>query len=223
MNRKLLAIIIGGLAPSVTHAQPSELSISFKGGLNAATQAEDLRVNRYGASGGVSGDLKWLLIDRFSLAGQIELLYTPRGAEVVFQGEHVGKLRAHYFDLTVAVCPEARLGWASVYLLLGGGLNLLVSANKDDAAGTGQDITGDLHRVDVALLGAAGVALHLPPRELGPFRLGTVFLEARHDIGLLDVDAVNGGFKNRTSSLMLGLSFVVGGSPSPDPSAGPAR
>jgi hypothetical protein len=209
MKKPLAATIILWLVPSIARTQP-ELSVGFKGGLNAATQAEDYRVNRYGFSGGLSGDLQWPLDDRFSLAGQLELLYTPRGAEVVFQGQHVGKLREHYFDLTVTARPETRLGWASIYLLLGGGVNLLVSANKDDAAGAGQDIINGLHRIDIALLGAAGVAAHLHPRELGPLRLGTIFLEARHDIGLLDVDD-NGGFKNRTSSLMLGLSFLMGG------------
>jgi len=204
------------LALSSAHAEPA-LTLALKAGPNAATQLENYRVSRYGLSGGISGDSQWLLTDQFSLGGQIELLYTPRGAEVVFQGEHVGKLREHYLDLTITARPETRLGWARLYLLLGGGLNLLMSANKDDAAGAGQDITSGLHRVDVALLGAAGVALHLPDRELGPFHLGTVFLEARHDIGLLDVDR-NGGFKNRTSSLMLGLSFVMGGSSAPDTS-----
>jgi hypothetical protein len=109
-----------------------------------------------------------------------------------------------------------RLGPVSVYLLLGGGLDLLVSANKDDAAGAGQDITGGLHRIDVALLGAAGVAVHLAHREPDAFHLDTIFVEARHDIGLLDVD-LNGGFKNRTSSLMLGLSLAVGGGPPAPP------
>jgi hypothetical protein len=211
-NTTSLSISAILLLSSPSRAQPPELTIALKGGGNAATQDESYRVNRYGFSGGLSGDLKWSLIDRFLLAGQIELLYTPRGAEAIVQGEHVGKVREYYFDLTIAARPEARLGWASVYLLVGCGLNLLVSANKDDAAGTAQDITSGLHRIDVALLGAVGVALHLPHRELGPFHLGTVFLEARHDIGLLDVDA-SGGFKNRTSSLMLGLSFVVGSLP----------
>ena len=202
------------LIPSAARAQP-EHQIGFKGGLNAATEAEDFRVNRYGISGGLSGCVQWQLIDKVSLGGQIDLLYTPRGAEVVFQGEHAGKLREHYIDLPIAVRPEVHFGRASVYLLLGGELSFLMSANKEDAAGTGQDITGDLHRIDVAVLGAAGVALHLPHAEMSAFHLGTVFLEARHDIGLLDVDAVNGGFKNRTSSLMLGLSFVVGAPSAP--------
>jgi len=218
---KTLTIAILWSISSIVHAQP-ELDIGFKGGPNAAIQAENFRVNRYGFSGGLSGDLQWLLIDRLLLGGQIELIYTPRGAETIFEGEHVGKLREHYVDLTVTARPEARLGWASLYLLLGGGLNLLVSASRDDAAGAGQDIIDGLHRIDVAVLGAAGIALHLPHRELGPFRLGTIFLEARHDIGLLDVDT-SGGFKNRTSSLMLGFSFVVGGRPSPTTTAGPAK
>jgi hypothetical protein len=85
-----------------------------------------------------------------------------------------------------------------------------------------EDITSDLRRIDVALLAGAGIALHLPLQELGPFQLGTVFLEARHDMGLIDTDPVNGGFKNRTSSLMLGLSLLVGGSPSPATAAGSA-
>jgi hypothetical protein len=110
----------------------------------------------------------------------------------------------------VAARPGTRLGPADVYLLLGGGPSFLVSANKT-VSGTNQDITGDLHRVDVALLVGAGLALHLSQQASGPLHLGTVFLEARHDIGLLDTDAVNGGFKNRSSSLLLGLSFIVAG------------
>lgn len=52
------------------------------------------------------------------------------------------------------------------------------------------------------------------PGTVGPAHIDTVFVEVRHDIGLLDTDAVNGGFKNRTSSVLLGLSFGVQRSPS---------
>ena len=145
----------------------------------------------------------------------MELLYTPRGAEVVFQGEHAGQFREHYLDLTITARPEVRLGWVSVYLLTGGGLNILVSASKDDMAANGQDITSSLHRVDVALLGAVGVALHLS-REPRQFHLDTIFIEARHDVGLLDV-ATQGGLKNSTSSVMLGLSLAIGGPRTPAP------
>ncbi len=218
----LYAILPVWLIPFSSHAEP-ELNIALKGGPNTATLAQDNRVSRYGFSGGLASDLQWSLADHFSLAGQIELLYTPRGAKAISGGTYLGQVRQHYFDVMVAARPQVRLGPASVYLLLGGGLNLLVSATKENASGETQDITDGLHRTDVALLGAAGVALHLPYRETGLFRLGTLFIEARHDIGLIDTDAVNGGYKNRTSSLMLGLSFVVGGPPSPDPTAGSAK
>jgi hypothetical protein len=202
---------------SVSHAQPT-ISLAFKAGPNAARQAEDLRVNRYGFSGGLLGEAQWPLVDRISLAGQLELLSTPRGAEVVSEGTTIGKIRNHYLDLAIAARPEVSFGTMSAYLLVGGGLDYLMSATKDDATGSGQDITDGVHRLDVAVLGAIGVALHLPRHDLGPLHLATVFLEARHDIGLLDVD-LGGGFKNRTSSLMLGLSFVVGGAPAAGASA----
>lgn len=220
--KQLLIIAFFWLIPRPANADP-ELSAALKAGPNAATLAHDNRVSRYGFSGGLEGDLQWPLSDRFLLAGQLELLYTPRGAEAILEGEYLGQVRLHYLDVMVAARPEVRLGPAGLYLLLGGGLNFLVSANKENASGAEQDITGDLHRIDVALLGGAGITLHLPRRELGPFHLGRVFLEARHDVGLLETDAVNGGYKNRTSSLMLGLSFEVGAPPPPATMTGPVE
>jgi hypothetical protein len=209
-----VAVAVAAATCPVSASAEPELGIELKGGPNAATLAEPHRFNRYGFSGGLAGHVQWPLVDRLYLAGQVELLYTPRGSEAILDNEPLGKSRQHYLDLMVAARPEARLGPGSVYLLLGGGLNVLLSANKENAAGVKQDITGDLHRLDVALLVGVGGALRLPRRDLGPFRLSMVFFEARHDVGLIDSDAVNGGYKNRTSSLMLGISFVVG-PPSP--------
>jgi hypothetical protein len=144
---------------------------------------------------------------------QAELLYTPRGAEAVLDGETQGQFREHYADFMLAVRPEVRFGAIGIYFLAGGGLNFLISANKDQGAGTEQDITEGLHRLDVALLGGAGVAFHLPSSNSGSLHLGTVFLEVRHDIGLTNVFVDSDGIKNRTSSVMLGVSVAVGGSP----------
>jgi len=203
--------------PFEAGAEP-EPGLALKGGFNAATLAHDYRVHRYGVSGGAAGYLRWSLGDRLSLAGQLDLLYTPRGANAVFDGELQGRSRQRYFDVTLAARPEMRLGRVSIYLLLGVGVNRLLSAEKESISGSRDDITNELYRIDVALLGGAGVALHLPRHGLGPFRLGTIFLEARHDHGLLDTDKVNGGFKNRSSSLMAGLSFAIasGSEPSSD-------
>lgn len=195
----------------------SILDLALKGGLNSSVLEHDNRVGRYGFSGGVAGHLSVASIDRFSLAGQLEMLYTPRGANVVFEGESLGGSREHYMDIVLAARPTVQLGRVGIYLLLGGGLNVLLTANKHDAMGTEQNITDDLHRLDVSLLGGVGVAATLSSGDSSSFHLDTVFLEARHDIGFLEVDAVNGGYKNRTSSLMLGVSFALGGRVASEP------
>lgn len=222
-----LMIFILGITPVSARAQP-ELDLVLKGGPNATTLAKDNRIARYGVSGGLAGSLRWPLVDRFSLAGQMELLYTPRGAEATFEGEHLAMARYHYIDFTLVARPRARLGVTSVFLLLGGGLNYLLSASLEDAAGAKMDVTKFARRVDMALIFGAGGAIHLPARKLGPFRLGTIFLEARHDRGLIDTDTVLGGARNRSSSLMLGLSFALASrapnkppAPSPAPGAPP--
>jgi hypothetical protein len=210
------------LVPAWTNAEP-KLDIALEGGANTATLSGDNHSNRYGFSGGLTVYHQWLADHRFSLGGESELLYTPRGADAMFEGELVGRSRQHYVDIMIAVRPEMHLDQVSLYLLLGGGVNLLVSANKENASGAKQDITSDLRRIDVALLGGAGLAVHLPDQELGPFHFGSIFLEARHDLGLVDTDPAGGGLKNRSSSLMLGLSIVVGDSSSPGAMASAAE
>ena len=207
--RTALLIVCIGLTPSTAGAE-TELGLSVKGGFDAARLSNDFYTNRYGFSGGFAGYLDWSLTDQFWLAGQLELLYVPRGAEVVVDDMLQGKVRQHYFDIIVAAHPRVRLGPVSIYLMLGGGVNLLIGANDENASGVPRDITDDLHRVDVALLVGAGVAMHIPRRRLGPFGLDAVFLEVRHDRGLIDIDTMDIGLGNRTSSLMLGVSLVVG-------------
>jgi hypothetical protein len=208
MKQNLIVGISALFLYSNSHAD-SELNLVIKGGPDAATLEHDNRENRYGFSGGISAYSRSQATERLFAGAQLELLYTQRGAEIVLDGMKEGESRSHYMDLVLAVRPGIRLGPADIYLLLGGSLSYLIVANKS-VSGMNQDITGDLHRIDVALLAGAGLALHLPRQDLGPLHLGTVFLEARHDIGLLDTDAVNGGYKNRSSSLMLGLSFILG-------------
>jgi hypothetical protein len=204
--RRLASLIL--LIPVSAAAGP-ELGLAFKGGPNAATLSEEYRVHRYGFSGGLATHLRWPLADRTSLAAQTELLYTTRGSEIVSEGYYQGRSRETYLDLMVAARPEVKLGRASLYALLGGGLCFLLNANKENSFGTKEDITEGLRQFDLALLVGAGIALHLPRRGLGPFRLDTLLLEVRHDRGLIDSDPVVGGYKNRSSSLMLGLSFVL--------------
>jgi hypothetical protein len=213
LQRGLLVLLLEVVALPIRlgDADP-DLNIAVKGGFDAATLDHEFRENRYDFSGGIAGYVQRSISERFSLGGQIDFLYTPRGTTVVFEDVKQGEFRHYYIDLVAAVRPGMQLGRTSVYLLLGAGLNLMVSATLIDGTGSPNDITSDLHRIDVALLGGAGVNLHIPRQTLGPFHFDTVFLEARHDIGLLDTFHGTSEFKSRTTSLMLGLSFGVGGS-----------
>jgi hypothetical protein len=206
--KRILALAVCSVVSIRANADP-ELSLALKGGPNTTTLTRKYRVHRYGISSGLAGMLRWSPGQRFAVSGQLELLHSPRGAEVVFEGASLGKLRQHYLDLVVAVRPELRIGRASAYLLLGAGVGFLASASNKDPTGWTWDATGDLRRLDVTLLAGAGGALHLPRRGPGPLRLDTVFLEARRDHGLIDIDRQNGGFMNRSSSLLLGVSFTL--------------
>jgi hypothetical protein len=220
MSRLRLAIVLS-LLPLLAQAQP-HFGLAFKGGPNSAINNIDNREHRYGLSGGLAGNLRWQLPRPPLLGGQFELLYTPRGANTVFEGEDLGWLRQHYIDVVFAIRPEARIGPASIYLLLGGSWDLLLSAKRyGKASGITDDVTDLASRHDVALLVGVGVALHLPSRRVGPFRLDTAFVEARHDRGLIDFDdTTDTVVKNRTTSLMLGVSFALDsrGAPSGSPS-----
>lgn len=205
-------LVIAYLVPGLANAE-NETGLLVKAGGNAAILAEDHRYNIYGPTGGVAGYLRHTLGSQFSLGGQIDLLYTPRGAKVMDGNDYLGQSRLNYIDTALSLQPRMRFGVVSIYLAIGGELSFLVNADKENASGAHLDITADLRKIDVALLGGAGVAWHLGNSATSTFRIDAVSLEARHDIGLLDTDMVNGGFKNRSSSLMLGLAFVIGGSP----------
>jgi len=207
LTRHCLVMLSVWAGSSFAHAEPGA-AIALKGGFNAATTASAASVNRYGFTGGLAGSLRRPLSRRLSIAGQLELLYTPRGPRTVFEGEYLGQVRMHYADAVLAAHPEVRLGPVGLYLLLGGSLNLLLSANSENYAGFKEDITGALRRYDVALLAGAGVAWRVPAGGMGGARLESIFLEVRHDHGLLPAEAMEGGLKNRTSSLMVGLSLA---------------
>jgi hypothetical protein len=210
----ILLLNFVSLPTRLGHAD-SGLHIGIKGGLDAATFDHENRENRHDFTGGVAGYLQRSMFEGLSLAGQLEFQYTPRGATVVADDLKQGELHLYYVDIVAAIRPGMQLGPMSVYLLLGGGLNLLASATEESTSGSKQDATGDIHRIDLALLAGAGIGVRVPRQTLGPFHLDTVFLEARHDIGLLDISRDSSGFKNRTSSVMLGLTFAAGGSSAP--------
>lgn len=209
-------ILLIGMTTSRAGAD-GELEIGLKSGLNSATLTHDNRVDRLGVSAGLAADLQWSLSERLALAGQLEALYTPRGADVVVDGTSIGNIRQHYLDIILLARPGLQVGPVSLYVLLGGGLSVLAHATSENATGMSQDVTSELRRLDITLLAGAGLALPLHRSALRSFQLTTIFLEVRHDQGMIDIDMANGGFKNRTNSIMLGLSFALTARPSATP------
>ena len=204
--KKSLVVAIW-LIPAVALAEPERAAVTLRAGASAATLSHDLRVHRYGLSGGLGAYLQWPLIGKVSLGGQLDVLYTPRGADVVVDGESQGKLREHYLDIVAAARPQVRVGVMSLYLLIGGGVNRLLKATDESSLGVSQDVTDNLRRTDLELLFGAGVSFDLSSRPRGLLRSSKFFLEARYDIGLIDIDPMDGGFRNRTATLSLGLSL----------------
>lgn len=199
-------VCISGMS---AHARPGS-EILIEGGVSAATLDHQYRESRYGASGGLAGVLWWPVAERFVLAGQLDLLYTPRGADVVVDGEYIGGLRQRYVDILLSARPSLRIGHVSGYLIVGAGVSRLMSATSENASGASQDGTDGLRRTDVSLIAGAGGAFHLPHAGASGLRLDRAFLEVRHDHGFIDIDKMDGGFKNRTTSIMLGLSLAFG-------------
>lgn len=218
MTLKLHIGILACLAPVSVQAQP-ELSVAAKSGLSISDVTSGVDDGDggsshyiYGFSGGLASYVQWPFTSRFSLGGQLDLLYTQRGFDLLLNGEPIGRNRYHYFDVAIVVRPEVRVGAARGYALLGGGWNLLLTANQEDLLSNmaDRDITKFLRRHDVALVVGAGVAIQLPHQ---PLHLDTLFLEARHDRGLINTPTDRDANKNRSGSLMLGLSFALGSRP----------
>ncbi len=199
-------LLLVWLAPAPAHAGPYA-GFSLKGGVAGAKYNKPNRFLRYDPSGGIAGHLGWPLAGRFLLGGQLELLYTPRGTRVAFEGIPAGNSLQHYFDVAITARPEVRLEPVRLYLLLGASWNHLMSAYDWNALNGRFDVTHLVRENDVALRAGIGVVWPLPRRSLAPFDRLSVFLEACHDRGMIDFDIVDLGFRNRSSSFMVGLTF----------------
>jgi hypothetical protein len=199
-------LLLVWLAPVPAHAD-LYAGISLKGGVAGAKYNKPNRALRYDPSGGIAGHLGWTLAGRFLLGGQLELLYTPRGTRVVFSGVPSGNSLQHYYDVAITVRPEVQLDPVRLYLMLGASRNHLTSAHDWSAINAHFDVTHLVRETDVALRAGIGVVLPLPRQSLPPFHRLSVFLEACHDRGMIDFDIVDRGFRNRTSSLLVGLTY----------------
>jgi hypothetical protein len=207
MKKLILVVLAVSLGSAPAHADPYA-GVSLKGGIAGAKFNRPHRHNRYDTTGGAAGHLGWQLTGRFSLAGQLELLYTPRGTQVTFYYPPPSANSLHrYFDVAITARPEVRLGPGSLYLLLGASRNHLISADVWRATTGHSEVTHLVRETDVALRAGIGAVWPLPRHTPSAFHRLSVFLEASHDRGMIDLDLYGLGVRNRTSSVMAGLTF----------------
>ena len=184
----------------------------IQGGVDGAKFNQDYRTNKYGLLAGVGGHIGKPLSERLLLGGQLELSYVQRGTKAVVNDVLQSNIRLHYLDATLLARPTVRFDQVGAYALLGAGICVLMSANDKNENGMSQDIIDSLHRIDASLVMGAGMMFRPVAKSQGPLRIDSFFVEARYELGLVDVDTADLGFKNRTLALLLGVAFALSSS-----------
>lgn len=188
----------------------ADTSFLVKVGVDAAKFNQEDRTNKYGLSAGVGGHVDRSFNRGVVLGGQLEVSYVQRGSDAVVNDNLQSSIRMHYLDWVLTARPAMRFGVVEPYVLLGAGLCVLMNAKNRNDSNVTEDITGNLHRVDVLLAMGAGVAYRPFAVRSSGFGLDALFIEARYERGLVDIDTMDLGIENRNAALLLGASFALG-------------
>jgi hypothetical protein len=132
-----------------------------------------------------------------------------RGSNAVVDDVLQSSTRLHYLDASLLARPTLRFDQVGAYVLLGAGVCILMSANSKNRDGMTQDVSDYFHRIDTALVMGAGAMFRPFTKKQGALRVNALFVEARYELGLVDVDPEDLGFKNRTLALLLGVSIAL--------------
>jgi opacity protein-like surface antigen len=144
-----------------------------------------------------------LSIERFRLAGQLELVYAIKGARFERDGVYRGVQESMtYLQAGLLLRTEyATAGKVTPYVVLGPELGYLYSAEFE--TGLGNTINGkdDFKSTDLGLILGLGAMYSLPP-------WGSVGLELRGDLGLVSIDGQGDGDEIRNAALTLLLVYL---------------
>ncbi len=156
---------------------------------------------------------------------QLEPAYIQKGAAVNISTVEGGipidleaTISANYIDLPVLLKASLPSGFVRPYLLAGGSVALLLGDAKlmiDKASSNGQDVTSlipsdqreqtiKIKKTDFILTFGAGITI--------PISLFNLFIEARYDLGLKNVNdepADNTEFKTRGIQIKTGIMFPL--------------
>jgi hypothetical protein len=187
--------VITLLGPGEAAAQ--ELKVGFSSATINFLPGGDSRdldsiASTYGFVGGVS-----FLIPTGRIGGyQIEALFHQKGAQNLLRRDD--KLRLTYLEVPVLLHLDVyQRDPRAVYVIAGPALAFNVQASYE-SDGEKEDVMDGIENVDVGLVIGAGVELR------------RISIEGRHTFGLRSAfrdGDLDGAFKNRTLSLMVGFRF----------------
>lgn len=207
-------VIAVAFAGSLLGARSGEAQTGYRlgvfGGLDIATVggrgADDLqgKESRLGIHGGVSGEVG--LSRRISLA--VEAYYAMKGVKASSTGQQF-TIALDYIELPLLL--KASLGSGSIrpYVFAGPALSIQARCKVSGTVGSGvatldcddPSLNIQLRGTDFSVLGGAGI------------RLGRVFVAARYDLGLTNLNKSTGGDSepahNRAFLLSVGAVFPI--------------
>ncbi len=171
-------------------------------GMNIANLTEDNYDNatencRIGTA--VGGFFTYSFNDRFLL--QAEGLYSMKGIKLKYDDGSKGTIKIDYLEFPVLAAMAIPLN--SIFtprVYLGPAFSFLMSAKNVDDDGT-TNIKNSVKSIDMGLVIGGGVNI-----EAGP---GAVTIDARYNLGLLDVDDTedSSSAKNSVISILVGYAF----------------
>jgi hypothetical protein len=200
------ALFLGLITSQSATAQNSKIKAGIKGGLNASNLYID-DVDDENARIGFHAGLYGQLASSSAVALQLELLYSGRGTESVYDApiNQTVRYNFHYIDLPVLVvvklgdAADLHLGGYASYLL-----DATIKYDGDLADGVDEIDRDNLKSYDVGLVGGVGV------------NFGAVQVGARYNYGLVklaDSDAAEfliGDSKNSCAQLFIAFNLNAG-------------
>lgn len=198
---------------SPASADPGVVEIGGKASMSWDRFARDRSgsvTDEYEQGGSIGGGLRYGFSRQ--LSGRVELLYASRGSTLARDGVAVRSFALAYLDVPILARVELGLiGPFQGYAVAGPTVRYLLSATAEDENGT-RDIEPNLRGYDLEASIGAGAAYELTPAW-------NVSLEARYDVGLLDIDtfaADDAATRNRSFMLTIGIGYAMNNDPDRD-------
>ena len=216
INTWLLAVIFGAFyLPTVVHAEENAGLVREAGAWGALVRTnhggptiEDSAAERLGVFGAAAAAFVRMEFGRLNDIGfgiQPELGYSPRGADVEFEGAYLGNTRTSYLDLSVLGRLEvAAIESLALHAAAGPVLGILLSARSGDSDGSSSNSREITSKLDASLALGVGATFDITPRFALTF-------ETRYVQGFVSIDDTGQNeIQNRAIFFSLGVAARLG-------------